>query len=385
VNYTYDNADRLTQISQATSNTSFTYDNANRRVSLTLPNNVVVSYSYDHDSRLTGINYQFGSAALGNLSYSYDQLGRRTQVGGSFARTGLPGGVTAAFYDAANEVTNWNGLTLSYDQNGNMLSDGANTFTWNARNQVAKVNNISLQYDAFGRRIQNAAGTSFVYAGANAAQELSGSTVTANLLSGGIDEIFSRADSSGALAQLRDALGSTVALVDSIGNLQSMTASTVTTPYSGTPTAEVVEEALQSVQRATAAEEAAAATTAGTGTTLAVGGTLVAGGVATGAIVYYGTSAAIAVHHENQAYENELEAIHQYNLAILAGRKNKRNGTNCDARYSREQDFCRTEYSDYPKLLSGCLDRAFWRWNNCKKGAPDPGPLDPLDPNWRWD
>jgi hypothetical protein len=121
----------------------------------------------------------------------------------------------------ANELTNWNGLALSYDQNGNMLSDGAITFTWNARNQVAKLNNISLQYDAFGRRIQNASGTSFLYDGANAAQELSGSTVTGNILSGGIDEVFTRTDSGGSLAQLRDAMGSTVALVDSSGNLQT--------------------------------------------------------------------------------------------------------------------------------------------------------------------
>jgi hypothetical protein len=30
---------------------------------------------------------------LDDLSYTYDALGRRTQVGGSFAQTGLPGAV----------------------------------------------------------------------------------------------------------------------------------------------------------------------------------------------------------------------------------------------------------------------------------------------------
>jgi hypothetical protein len=143
----------------------------------------------------------------------------------------LPGGATSAIYDAANEVTNWNGLALNYDQNGNMLSDGSNSFTWNARNEVAKLNNVSLQYDAFGRRIQNASGTSFLYDGANVAQELSGSTVTANLLSGGIDEVLTRTDSSGSFAQLKDALGSTIALVDSSGNLQT---SYTYDPYGGT-------------------------------------------------------------------------------------------------------------------------------------------------------
>jgi RHS repeat-associated protein len=180
---------------------------------------VTASYSYDQDSRLTGITYQFGANTLGNLTYTYDSLGRRTQVGGSFARTGLPGAVTSTAYDAANELTNWNGASIPYDANGNMLSDGSNLFTWNTRDQVATLNGVSPQYDAFGRRIKNAAGTSFLYNGADAVQELSGNTVTANLLNGSIDEAFTRSDSSGSFTPLKDAMGSIIALADSTGNL----------------------------------------------------------------------------------------------------------------------------------------------------------------------
>lgn len=42
---------------------------------------------------------------------------------------------------------------------------------------------------------------------------------TANLISGGIDEIFIRADPSGSFTPLKDALGSTIALVDASGGL----------------------------------------------------------------------------------------------------------------------------------------------------------------------
>src|SRR5437763_10763783 len=97
--------------------------------------------------------------------------------------------------------------------------DGANPFLWNARNQVATLNSASLQYDGFGRRTKNLQNTSFLFDGANAVQELSGSTPTANLISGGIDEILTRADSTGTYAPLQDALGSTIALVDASGNL----------------------------------------------------------------------------------------------------------------------------------------------------------------------
>jgi RHS repeat-associated protein len=197
----------------------FSYDTVNRRSTLTLSNGVNMSYTYDNDSRVTGITYKFNANTLGNLTYTYDSLGRRTQVGGSFAQTGLPGTVASATYDVANELTNWNGTPISYDLNGNMLSDGTNSFSWNARNQVATLNNVNLQYDGFGRRTKNLQNTSFVFDGANAVQELSGSTPTANLISGGIDEIFSRADASGAYTPLTDVLGSTIALVNANGNL----------------------------------------------------------------------------------------------------------------------------------------------------------------------
>jgi YD repeat-containing protein len=90
VNYTFDAADRLIQISQGSSTVQFGYDSANRRATLTLPNGIVASYSYDNASQLTGMSYSLGSSLLGNLAYGYDQSSRRTGVTGSFARTGIP-------------------------------------------------------------------------------------------------------------------------------------------------------------------------------------------------------------------------------------------------------------------------------------------------------
>ena len=52
-------------------------------------------------------------------------------------------------------------------------------------------------------------------------QELSGTTVTANSLMGSVDEAFQRTDSVGARSFLTDALGSSIALADSTGTLQT--------------------------------------------------------------------------------------------------------------------------------------------------------------------
>jgi RHS repeat-associated protein len=103
------------------------------------------------------------------------------------------------------------------------------TYTRNARNQLTGISGPSLTasftYDSFGRRTGktiNGTTTNFLYDGLNPVQEKNAGTVTANLLTGlGIDEFFTRTDSVGVRALLPDALGSTVALADSSGALQT--------------------------------------------------------------------------------------------------------------------------------------------------------------------
>lgn len=194
---------------------------------MTLPNGVTMSYSYDGASELAGLTYSLGQTTLGNLTYSYDPLGRRAGVGGSFARTGLPLAVNQTAYNADNQLTTWGTANLFYDTNGNMISDETHSYTWDARNRLQQIdlgNTASFTYDPFGRRATKSilgTSTTFLYDGANAVQEVIGGTNTANSLSGGIDEVFQRTDSSGARSFLADPLGSTLALTDSAGALQT--------------------------------------------------------------------------------------------------------------------------------------------------------------------
>ncbi len=227
INYSFDNANRLTQIAQGTTTVGFTYDNANRRATLTLPNGVVTSYGYDTPSQLTGITYTLGNNPPGNLSYAYDNDGRRSSATGTFARTGLPLAMNQTAYNANNQLTTWGTASLFYDLNGNMTSDGTHSYTWDARDRLKQIdlgNTASFTYDPFGRRATKSnvgTSTTFLYDGANAVQEVIGGTNTANSLSGGIDEVFQRTDTAGARSFLSDALGSTLALADSSGTLQT--------------------------------------------------------------------------------------------------------------------------------------------------------------------
>src|SRR5205823_9330739 len=82
----------------------------------------------------------------------------------------------------------------------------------------------SFVYDSGGRRatkVISGTQTNFLYDLANPVQELSGTTPTANLLNGGLDEYFTRTDASGTSNFLTDALGSTSALTDASGTVQT--------------------------------------------------------------------------------------------------------------------------------------------------------------------
>ena len=126
-------------------------------------------------------------------------------MGGTLASVNLPVPTTAsAVYNVNNQLTSWNGSTLSYDLNGNMTNDSVRSYNWNARNQLASIGTTTFAYDGSGRRSQNGAGVSFLYDGLNPVQEIVSGTARANLLTGGLDEIFARTDSTGTSSFLTD-------------------------------------------------------------------------------------------------------------------------------------------------------------------------------------
>ena len=167
---------------------------------------------------------------VGDLMYTYDAAGNRMSVGGSWARTGIPAALTSATYNAGNQLTAWGATSFSYDLNGNLTGDGSTTYAWNARNQLSSLSggaSASFAYNGTARRrSKTISGTTtrFLLPGLTFAQELSsGGTPTANLLPGlAIDEVFRRTDTAGSRDLLVDALGSTLALADGSGLVQTL-------------------------------------------------------------------------------------------------------------------------------------------------------------------
>ena len=226
VTYAYDGNNRLLTMSQANATVSFAYDGGGRLTAMTLPNGIVGAYGYDGASRQNSRTYTLNGNTLGSLAYTYDSLSRIVSVSGSLARVALPN-PAANTYDLANQFNAFGSSTFQYDNNGNLTSDGVNTYTWSARNQLVAINGAvtaSFIYDAEGRRVSksiNGVTTQYLYDGQNVVQELQGGSPSANLLTIGTDQYFMRTDSTGSYVFLTDALGSTIALTDLTGAIQT--------------------------------------------------------------------------------------------------------------------------------------------------------------------
>ncbi|MDQ7247297.1 RHS repeat-associated core domain-containing protein [Dongia sedimenti] len=169
-----------------------------------------------------------GTTTLGAVTYTYDTAGRIASRGGSLFKSVLPAATTAtAVYNADNQLTSWNGVAATYDLNGNLINDGTRAFTWDARNRLTGITGVaSYVYDGVDRRqsvTQGATTVTALYDGFDPVQEQSPlGTVSANLQIGlGVDERFTRTKAGATSTYLTDLLGSTVALADSAGVVQT--------------------------------------------------------------------------------------------------------------------------------------------------------------------
>ena len=177
-----------------------------------------ISYEYDALNRLTEANYDNGNYYY----YTYDEVGnRKTET--------TPGGVTAYDYDDANRLASVNGVTYTYDANGNLKSDGVNRYSYDYANRMSElcsnwdeVGQVCLgdvytyAYNGRGDRLQQTVGsvtTNYVLdLNAGLTQVLSDGTTTYLYGNGRVGEYngiwtYYAADALGSVRQIVDASG----------------------------------------------------------------------------------------------------------------------------------------------------------------------------------
>lgn len=229
-NFAYDALNRLSQLTDNPNiaNVQMAYDAVGNMLSkkdLIRPTKSEV-YGYDALNRLT--SFKQGEITTGveipnplkQVQYSLDALGNRT----SMTVNGVTTNYTANNMNAYTAVT---GMTLQYDDNGNMTGDGTHTYQYNYNNRLVSVDNGSTatyKYDALNRRIQKTVGTTttnYYYCGDQAVEERSAAnTVMATYVFGiSVDDVLQMQRGSNTYYYHKNHLGSIVALTNASGNL----------------------------------------------------------------------------------------------------------------------------------------------------------------------
>jgi RHS repeat-associated protein len=270
VNYAYDSVGRLSSLTDGNGNLIVTYTNDNNgRLSLkTNGNGTYTTYQYDADGNVLHLinyapngtinsrfDYTYNALGLettqitldGTWTYTYDADGQLIQAVFASTNPSVPSQDLAYSYDAmgnrtttvingstiayitnnVNEYTSVGGVGYTYDKDGNLTFDGANTYSYNSLNQLISVTGPSgtttYTYDSLGQRVSsttNGVTTQYLIdpsgLGNVVGQYTSGGALIADYTFG--LGLTSQVTAGGTYYYDSDALGSTVGLSNSFGS-----------------------------------------------------------------------------------------------------------------------------------------------------------------------
>jgi len=161
--YDFDGAGRLEGVYQGSSVTAtalltaFSYTPLGQ-VDLRNGNVSSVDHSYDPVGRLTAMAHAFaGSAGNVTLGLGYNpasQIVTRTRSNDAYAWTGGAEANRPYGVNGLNQYTAAGAATFAYDANGNLTSDGTNTYVYDVENRLVAVSGArtaNLRYDPLGR------------------------------------------------------------------------------------------------------------------------------------------------------------------------------------------------------------------------------------------
>ena len=145
---------------------TYEYDkNGNMTQATNLIANSSILYEYDTINQLTAEKYYTSGTLTKQITYKYESqygglLGNRTE------RTVTEGGTSTTNtyrYDAANELASVDGVTYTFDANGNM-TQGSRTYVYNAENQLIQIIDggttiAQYEYNDQGLRSKKVAGS----------------------------------------------------------------------------------------------------------------------------------------------------------------------------------------------------------------------------------
>ncbi|HWO00299.1 MAG TPA: RHS repeat-associated core domain-containing protein, partial [Blastocatellia bacterium] len=207
------------------------YDALSRRTSLTRPNSITTSYSYDDVNRLTRLLHaNLQGQSIEDWGYSYGPDGQITSISSLASANLLPQEKTFGPPDAANRIAQIGSSSLGFDAKGQLVSKtesaAATGYQWDARGRLTRVTggqNIDYGYDGLGRLASRSVGgltTNFLYSGSEIVLDKASDGSSIDYLAGlGVDEKLRQSGAGDPLYFVQDHLLSVAALTDATGSV----------------------------------------------------------------------------------------------------------------------------------------------------------------------
>jgi RHS repeat-associated protein len=176
VDYEYDAAGRLSRLTGGSGSVviSYTYNLAGHLTREYKGNGTYTTYEYDAAGQVLHlVNYGPDDSVQSRFDYTYDALGRRTEMDtldGAWTYTYDDSGqLVHAVFDSTNPSVDDQDLTYEYDAVGNRIRtifNGVTTaYTTNDMNQYTQVGDATYAYDADGNMVlENSTGEMITYA-----------------------------------------------------------------------------------------------------------------------------------------------------------------------------------------------------------------------------
>ena len=234
--YTYDNADRLTNIAHVkggnttVASVAYTLDAVGNRTQR-VDQQGTHTYAYDDLHRLTSVTYPGPSTT----SYAFDAFGNRTSMTAA-------GATTTYAYDDADRLTTVTppspapAVSYTWDDNGNLTARGSDSFSWDYEDRMtsATVNSVTTNFTYRGDGLRD---TRAVSGGATTTFTWDIAAGLPVILDDGNQYVYGAGlaamkQSGSWFYYLADGLGSTMAVVDASGAVQA----SYTYDLYGTPT-----------------------------------------------------------------------------------------------------------------------------------------------------
>jgi RHS repeat-associated protein len=131
-----------------------TYNSNGTVGKLTTATSAQITYGYDDMLRLSSAVDNCQPSCQLSQTYTYDQYGNLSTNGSPYSF--LP------TYTSSNQIQM---SGISYDADGNMLTDLDHTYTWDANDMVSSIDGHAITRDAFGRMVENAANGDEIFYG----------------------------------------------------------------------------------------------------------------------------------------------------------------------------------------------------------------------------